>query len=397
MAQLDKTFPTMDCSICILAPKMIECFRHKNIALLTYSEVKEVSGSVGNFKVKVLKKPRFIDETKCTGCGECTQKCPVRIPNEFELGLEKRGAAYLPFLQAVPLIATIDKENCLYFQRGVCKICQRFCQADAVDFDQKPEEITLDVSAIIVATGLDLFDSSTIEEYGYKKFGNVITSLEFERLVNASGPTRGKLMRPSDKKKPRSIAFIQCVGSRSLRGGLPYCSSVCCMYATKEAILVREHEPESTVNIFHLDLRVFGKGFQEFVNRAENNWNVKYIRGLPGEITEDPKTGDLTIWHEDMAGKGVMKTVTDIVVLCPALIPNQGNKELASVLGIQLNELGFFKSKDALFTPLDTNVPGIFICGYCQGPKDIPESVSDASGTVARAMEAIMTDNSISS
>ncbi len=225
----------------------------------------------------------------------------------------------------------------------------------------------------------------------------MITSLEFERLVNASGPTRGKLMRPSDKKKPRSIAFIQCVGSRSLRGGLPYCSSVCCMYATKEAILVREHEPESTVNIFHLDLRVFGKGFQEFVNRAENNWNVKYIRGLPGEITEDPKTGDLTIWHEDMAGKGVMKTVTDIVVLCPALIPNQGNKELASVLGIQLNELGFFKSKDALFTPLDTNVPGIFICGYCQGPKDIPESVSDASGTVARAMEAIMTDNSISS
>ncbi|UCE29686.1 MAG: CoB--CoM heterodisulfide reductase iron-sulfur subunit A family protein, partial [Candidatus Bathyarchaeota archaeon] len=243
MAQLDKTFPTMDCSICILAPKMIECFRHPNIKLFTCSEIKEVAGSVGNFKAKVLTSPRFVETDKCTGCGVCIEKCPVKVPNEFDMGMGKRKAAYMLFPQAVPRIATIDKDHCLFFQKGVCKICEKFCQAHAINFDQKAEEITLDISSIVLATGLELHDPTSITEYGYKRYKNVLLSLEFERLINASGPTRGELLRPSDKKHPHRIVFIQCVGSRTQQKGLPYCSSVCCMYATKEAILVREHDP----------------------------------------------------------------------------------------------------------------------------------------------------------
>ncbi|KPV62007.1 MAG: CoB--CoM heterodisulfide reductase iron-sulfur subunit A [Candidatus Bathyarchaeota archaeon BA2] len=390
MAQLDKTFPTMDCSICILAPKMIECFRHPNIKLLTYSEVEEVSGSAGNFTVKVLRNPRFVDESKCTGCGTCMQKCPIKVPNEFEMGLGMRRAIYLPFPQAVPRVATIDKDNCLYFQKGVCKICEKFCQANAVDFDKKPEELTINVSAIIIATGFNLFNPSIIGEYGYKQYKNVITSLELERLVNASGPTGGKLLRPSDGKEPNEIAFIQCVGSRSQRKKcFPYCSSVCCMYATKESIILKEHKPEVEVYIFYIELRVFGKGFQEFVTRAREEWDVEYIRGRPDEIIEDPKTRDLIVRYEDTLDRKVKELKVGLVVLCPALIPNDSNTKLEKILGAELDEHGFFKSKDPLFAPVDTNVPGIFICGYSQGPKDIPESVAQSSGAAARAAEVI--------
>ena len=388
MAQLDKTFPTMDCAICILAPKMIECLRHPNIRLLTYSEVEGISGSVGNFSVKVVKNPRFIDEAKCTGCGVCSDKCPIGVPNEFDMGLAKRRAIYVPFPQAVPLVSTIDKDNCLYFKKGVCKICQKFCSADAIDFDQKPQKITLNVPAIIIASGFNLFDPSAIKEYGYGRCENVLTSLELERLINASGPTRGKLLRPSDNETPRKIGFIQCVGSRDQKG-FPYCSSVCCMYATKEAILIREHDPESEVYIFYNNLKVFGKGFQEFVSKAEESWGVKYVRAIPGEVVEDSETGDLVVWYEDTIENVTTNINLDLVVLCPALIPKLTNQELADILGIETDEYGFFKSKDSLLAPLDTNVPGVFICGYCQGPKDIPESVAEASGAAARVAETI--------
>jgi len=388
MAQLDKTFPTMDCSICILAPKMIECLRHPNIRLLTCCEAKEVDGSAGNFTVKVLKNPKFVDEAKCTGCGICSEKCPIKVPNEFDVELGKRKAIYIPFPQAVPLVSTIDKDHCLYFQKGVCKICQKFCQAGAIDFDQKPEVITLNVSAIIVATGFNLFDPSAIKEYGYKRYKNVLTSLELERLLNASGPTKGKLLRPSDNKTPRKVAFIQCVGSRSQKD-FPYCSSVCCMYATKEAILIRDHDPECEVNILYNDLKIFGKGFQEFVSRARDNWGVKYVRTLPGEITEDSETGDLTVWYEDTIENVTKNMKADLIILCPVLIPRLTNKELANILRLEIDEYGFFKSKDSLFAPVNTNVPGVFICGYCQGPKDIPESVAEASGAAARVAEVI--------
>lgn len=389
MAQLDKTFPTMDCSICILAPKMIECYRHPNVTLLSYSEVKDVSGSVGNFKVKILKKPRYVDEEKCTGCGTCATKCPIKVPNEFDMGLGIRKAIYIPFLQAAPLKYTIDKEHCLYFQKGVCRVCEKFCEAKAINFEQRPQEVELTVGAIIVATGFDLFDVRTISEYGYGKFKNVVTSLELERLVCASGPTKGRLQRLSDGRAPRRIAFIQCVGSRNLKSGVPFCSAVCCMYAAKEAILIRDHEPECEVYIFYNELRVFGKGFQEFIEGAQTRWGVKYVRAFPGDVMEDPKTGDLILSYEDTE-ENVMKAMrVDMVVLCPALIPSSTNKELANVLGLELDENGFFKCKHLLFNPVDVNVPGVFICGYCQSPKDIPDSVAQASAAAARAAEVI--------
>jgi len=384
MAQLDKTFPTMDCSICILAPKMIECFRHPNITLLTYSEVQEVSGSAGNFTVKILKKPRFINEERCTGCGVCAQHCPVEVPNEFDMGIGVRKAIYVPFPQAVPLKYTIDEEHCLK-----CRLCQRTCLAEAVDLDQKPEVVHLNVGAIVVATGFELFDVQRRSEYGYGKYQNVLISLEFERLLSASGPTGGHLLRLSDGRIPQRIAFIQCVGSRSLKGGVSFCSSACCMYATKEAILIREHEPECEVYIFYNELKVFGKGFQDFVTRAQNYWGVKYVRALPGEVVEDSKTGDLTLWYEDTRENVTKSIKADIVVLCPALVPRAANKEVGVILGLDLDEHGFFKPKDTIFAPVDTKVPGVFVCGYCQSPKDIPESVAQASAAAARAAEVM--------
>jgi len=281
MAQLDKTFPTMDCSICILAPKMVDVARHSRITLLTNSEVQDVSGTVGSFHVKVLKKPRFVDEKKCIGCGVCATKCPIKRPNTFDMGLGTRKAIYVPFPQSVPLVYTIEKEHCLYFTKGICRVCEKFCEAEAVNFDQKEEIIEVDAGAIIVATGYDTYDPSTLKEYGYGKYKNVLNSMELERLLSASGPTGGKLARPSDNKVAHKIAFIQCVGSRSLKGDYPYCSSVCCMYATKEATLIKEHERESKVYIFYTDIRAFGKGFREFVNRAKKEWGIEYFRAKP--------------------------------------------------------------------------------------------------------------------
>jgi heterodisulfide reductase subunit A len=387
MAQLDKTFPTMDCSICILAPKMIECLRHPNIELLTYSEVREVSGSAGNFVAKVLRKPRFIDVNKCTGCGECTEKCPVRVTSEFDMGMGKRKAIFMVFPQAVPRIAVVDKDNCLFFQKGVCRICEKLCQAHAVNFDQKTEEITLNVSSLILATGLESWNPASISEYGYGRHENVLLSLEFERLINASGPTHGEITRPSDGKKPRNIAFIQCVGSRSEREGFPYCSSVCCMYATKEAILVREHHPECTVHILYMDLRVFGKRFQEFVTRAKEEWGVNYVNGRAAVVIEDPMTQNLLIRYENVAEGEIEELWADLVVLCPALVPRKDNRALAKTLGIELDVDGFLKTKDPLLMPVETNVDGIFVCGYCQSPKDISESVTQASAAASKATE----------
>ncbi len=387
MAQLDKTFPTMDCSICILAPKMIECLRHPNINLLTCTEVKEVAGSAGNFKVKILKNPRFVDADKCTGCGVCAEKCPVKVPSEFDMGMGTRKAIYMAFPQAVPRITAIDENHCLYFQKGVCKVCEKFCPAHAINFNQKREEATLDVSSIILATGLKLYDPASISEYGYKRYKNVLLSLELERLINASGPTRGELLTPSSSKHPRRVAFIQCVGSRALQKGLPYCSSVCCMYATKEAILIREHEPTCEVYILYTDLRVFGKRFQEFVSTAKEERSVKYVNGRVALIVEDPATKDLLIRYENIAEGKLKELRADLVVLCPALMPREDNKHLAEILNIKLNEYGFFETKDSLLMPVETSVEGVFVCGYCQAPKDIAESVTQASAAAARAAE----------
>jgi heterodisulfide reductase subunit A len=388
MAQLDKTFPTMDCSICILAPKMIEVAHHSNVHLLTYSEVKEVKGSVGNFKVKVTRKPRYVDEAKCTGCGICTEKCPIEAPSEFDENIGARKAIYMPFPQAVPRIMTINKEDCMD-----CGICEKVCPSQAINREQKPQEIELDVGAIVVATGFDIFDCSMIPQYGYPQFKNVITAMELERLLCASGPTGGHLIRPSDGRIPRSIAFIQCVGSRDRRDwiGHPYCSSICCKYAVKDAVLIKEHEPDSLVTIFYIDMRAFGKGFQEFVNRAKSEFGVEFVRSNPGELREDPTTNNLTISFEDPVTRTVQDVKYDLVILSPALIPSAGIKELAKMLGIKLDNYGFLKLLDPVKKPLDTTVPGIFAAGYCLGPKtgDIPDSITQGSAAAGRVAQVL--------
>ncbi len=385
MAMLDKTFPTLDCSLCILTPKMVDVARHPNITLLAYCELLDVKKAEKGFEVRVLKKPRYVDESKCTGCGLCMEKCPVRVPSEFEQGLGMRRAIYMPFPQAVPRKATIDPDHCLYLTRGKCRVCERVCPAGAIDFEQKPQEITLHVGAIIVATGFRLVDISGLSEYGFGRFKNVITALQLERLINAAGPTGGELVRPSDGRRPRRVAFIQCVGSRDKRLGNPYCSRVCCMYAAKNAVLLREHWPEMEVVIYYMDLRAYGKGFEEFVERAREEFGVKFVRGRVARIEEDPATRNLWLSVEDTETGRVTHEEFDLVVLSVGLAPAEGSERLAKLLGLKMDEYGFFEGPDPKGNPT-TGVEGVFICGCAAGPKDIPDSVAEAS---AAAMQAV--------
>ena len=386
MAQLDKTFPTNDCSICILSPKLADCFRHDNITLHTLSEVKNVTGKMGDFVVKLRKYARFVKEDECVNCGECVAKCPVKVPDEFDMELRKREAIYPYYLQGVPSVMTIDRENCLYLTRGVCRICEKFCTRNAIDFEQEDKDVTLHVGAIIVATGFDPFDPSEIPQYGYKRYRNVVTSLEYERLICASGPTGGHLTRSSDKKPAKNLAFIQCVGSRDLKNN-SYCSSVCCMHATKEAMLAYEHDPKVESHIFYMDLRAAGKGFQKYVARGEQEYNISYVRGRVAKITEDRNENPI-VWYEETRSSKTKKMTVDLVVLATSLVPKKDVEELAKVLGVELDEYNFFKTD--LLNPLDTTRPGIFVCGCCREPTDIPESVAQASGTAERAAEIVM-------
>lgn len=393
MAQLDKTFPTNDCSICILAPKMIECASHPNVNLLTYSEIQEVKGNLGDFSVKVLRKARFVDEELCTGCGDCAAKCPAKVKDEFDMGLRQRRAAYLPFLQAIPRVYTIDREHCIYLLKGKCGLCRDVCQAGAIDFEQKDKVRKLKVAAIVLATGFDPYDISSLKEYGYGSAANVITALQFERMLSASGPTNGSIRRPSDDKPPGRLAFIQCVGSRDERSR-PYCSAVCCMHATKEAMLAREHHPDLESFIFYTDLRAVGKRFQEYVTRAKDECRVTYIRARPGAVLEESDTENPTIQYEETTAREVKKMEVDMVILCQALVPSDGNGEIAQKLGIGLDDYGFVKIPDRLNYPVDTGVSGIFACGFCQNPQDIPDSVIQASGAAARVAECVMGNGS---
>ena len=394
MAQLDKTFPTNDCAICILAPKMIECARHKNVHLLTYSEILSTEGQIGNFHVRVSKKPRYVDSERCTGCNECVEKCPRRVPDEFNVELSRRRAIYLPFPQAVPRVMTIDADHCLYLtdlEKDRCRLCEDVCQAGAIDWEQKEEILELNIGAIIVATGFDPYDVSLLGEYGFNRFPNVITSLQYERLISASGPTSGELKRPSDGEHPNTIAFIQCVGSRDVNYN-PFSSSVCCMFATKEAILANEHHPELKTYIFYTDLRAGGKRFQEYITRAREDYQVTYIRGRPGAISEDTDTGNPIVRYEDTTTRLVQEIEVDLVVLCQALVPRHGSETFAEALGVRMDEHGFVVIPERLTKPVDTSVPGIFACGYCQSPQDIPDSVTQASGVAARVAELLVTE-----
>lgn len=379
MSQLDKTFPTLDCSMCILAPKMVDVGKHDNIELLSYAEVKDVDGYIGNFKVSVEKKPRYIEEDICTGCGTCSDVCPIEIPNYFDEGMGMVKACYIPFPQAVPLVTTIDKDYCID-----CKLCDQVCGNGAINHDQEPEEIELEVGTIIVATGFDPYDPTEKKEWSYEDAANVITGLELERLINASGPTQGHVKKPSDGETPKSVAFIQCVGSRDDQIDKPYCSRVCCMYAMKNAQLIKDHEPDTEVAIYYMDIRAFGKGFEEFYKRSQEKYGIKFIRGRPATVLENPDQ-TLTIRAEDtMLGK-VTEYNYDMVVLSVGLQPPEGSGELRQTIGLSQSADGFLMEAHPKLRPVDTLTDGVYLAGVAQGPKDIPDSVAQASGAAARA------------
>ncbi len=385
MAQIDKTFPTMDCSICILAPKMSDAGRHPKIELLANSEIVEVSGYIGNFKVKVKKKPRYIKK-ECTACGDCVKVCPVEVPNEFEEGLTYRKAIYIPFAQAVPALYLIDEKSCLGIGDNTCAKCKEVCGPDAINFTAKEEIVELDVGTIIVATGVDVFEPTALTEYGYMKFPNVITSMEFERIINAGGPTGGHLTRPSDMKLPKNVAFIQCIGSRSLsdKKGHAYCSNVCCMNTIKDCLLIKEHWPEIKLYVFYMDIRAFGKGFEDLYKRAKQA-GVVFIRGLPGEVTENSKNHNLILVGEDLTSNKFYKMETEMLVLSVGIEPRADSSVIQRLLTLSKTSDGFFMEAHPKLRPVDTPTGGVFLAGCAEGPKDIKDSVTQASAAAGRA------------
>jgi heterodisulfide reductase subunit A len=386
MAQLDKTFPTNDCSTCILSPKMADCARHPNITMYTLSQVQAVSGEAGDFAVQVLRKARYVDERACTACGDCAKVCPIVKPDEFQLGLSTRRAIYIPFAQAVPRAYLSNLDDCLGKDVIVCGRCIEACQKGCIDFDQEDEVIELSVGAIVLAVGMETFDPAPLTEYGYTRYENVITGLEFERLICANGPSGGHLIRLTDRKEPESIGFVQCVGSRNLKYQR-FCSSVCCMHATKEAILAREHIPDVSSYIFYTDLRASGKGFREYIDRAQREYGVEYIRSRVAQIEEDGD-GRLIFHYEDAATFRPQQRKVDLAVLATSLIPAPDIAALSKLLDLELDEYGFLRT-DPL-SPADTTRRGVLACGCCRGPADIPRSVAQASGAAARAAQYAM-------
>ncbi len=381
MAQLDKTFPTNDCSMCILAPKLVTAGRHPNIQLITHSELKEVKGKVGNFEATILKRPRLVNMEKCTGCGICAQNCPIEVLNEFDANKGIRKAVYVPFPQAVPLKYAIDQDNCIK-----CRLCQKVCPANAVDFDQQPETVKINVGSIILAPGFEEFDPCLKTEYGYRRYLNVVSSIEFERIMNASGPYGGKIMRPSDGKIPRRIAFIQCVGSRDAKLENNYCSAACCMYTIKEAVIAKEHSSVPLdCTIFYMDMRAHGKEFDAYYNRAKGEWGVKFVRSRVASVTENPLTENVSIHY--VVDEEPKTEDFDMIVLSVGMQPPKKVGQLAEILGIKLNNYNFCQTN--IFTPLETSKPGIFVCGAFSSPKDIPESVAQSSGAASKAMGII--------
>ena len=385
MIQLSETFPTLDCSSCIMTPKMVEVSKHPKIKLMTYSEVQDVTGYVGNFKVKILKKPTYVDPDKCNLCDECTKVCPIVVPNEFDLGLTGRRAIYIPFPQAIPASYTLDDRACPDpFTTLACGKCAAVCKVKAIDYDQKPEIIEEEVGAIIVATGFDLYDKENIAEYGYGKYADVLDGLQFERLCSASGPTGGKVLRPSDHKEPKEVVFIQCSGSRDPENHCAYCSKVCCMYTAKHAMLYKHHVHDGQAYVFYIDIRSGGKGYEEFVQRAVEEDGVVYLRGKVSKIFEDK--GKVIVWGVDtLTGKPV-EIAADMVVLAQAMRPSKGAQELAKKLKVALDKDGFLSEAHPKLRPLESVTSGMFLAGAAQAPKDIPEAVAQASGAAAKAV-----------
>ena len=394
MAQLDKTFPTLDCSACILTPKMVEASAHKNITLYTYSEVEEVSGFVGDFTATIRKKARSVDASKCTGCGACMEKCPSKkTPSEFNRALNTRTAIYTPFAQAIPNVPVIDREACIKFQTGKCGLCEKVCRAGAVDYTQQDELITEKYGAIVVATGFDVIDVTPFGEYAYAQSADVITSLELERIMNAAGPTKGHLERLSDGRAPRHIVFIQCVGSRCADEprGKSYCSKICCMYTAKHAMLIRDKYPDVRVTVFYIDVRTPGKNFDEFYRRAAEEYGVQYIKGQVGKVLPEPD-GTLIVRGVDMLDNRRLDISADMVVLAAAIEPSEGVRRIATMLTASIDTNNFLTEAHPKLRPVESPTAGVFLSGVCQGPRDIPETVAQAGAAAVKVIGLLAKD-----
>ena len=394
MTQIDKTFPTLDCAACILTPKMVDVAQNDKIRVFAYSQVEAVKGFVGNFNVTIRKKARFVDETKCTGCGLCTEKCPQKkVPNEFNLGLDNRRAIYIPFAQAVPKIATIDADYCTMLKSGKCGVCSKVCTAGAIDYKQTDELIEEKYGAIVVATGFNPISMDKFDEFAYSKSPDVVTSLEYERLMNAAGPTGGTLLRPSDGTHPKTIVFVQCVGSRCDGGekGKPYCSKICCMYTAKHAMLTREKYPDTDVYVFYIDVRTPGKNFDEFYRRAVEDYDVHYVKGMVGKVT--PENGKLKVQASDLLANRQMHIDADMVVLAAAIEPDESARPLATMLTASMDTNDFFTEAHPKLRPVESPTAGVFLSGACQGPKDIPETVAQAGAAAGKVIGLLVKDH----
>ena len=384
MSQLSETFPTLDCSQCILTPRMVEVAQHPNITLYTYAELESLEGFIGNFKARIRKKSRSLDEKLCTGCGLCTTKCPSKkIPSEFNTGLGHRTAIYVPFPQAVPNKPVIDREHCTYYTKGRCKICEKVCPTKAIRFDQEDQIVEHEVGAVVAATGFTVKDADFFPEYGYGKYKDVVNGLQFERLLSASGPTLGEVLRPSDGKVPEKVVFIACAGSRDPAKGIEYCSKICCMYTAKHAMLYKHKVHHGEAYVFYMDIRAAGKGYDEFTRRAIEEDRVHYIRGRVSRVYE--RNGKLIVQGADTLLNAMpVEIEADMVVLASAGVANDGAEALAQKLHISYDGHKFFAEAHPKLRPVETNTAGIFLAGACQSPKDIPESVGQASGTAAK-------------
>jgi heterodisulfide reductase subunit A len=384
MSQLSETFPTLDCSQCILTPRMVEVAQHSNITLYTYAELESLEGFIGNFKAKIRRKSKSIDEKLCTGCGLCTTKCPVKkIPSEFNEGLGNRPAIYVPFPQAVPNKPVIDRLNCTYYIKGKCRVCEKVCPTQAIRFDQEDQIVETEIGAIVLATGFTVKQPDFFPEYGYGKYPDVITGLQFERLASASGPTLGEIRRPSDGKIPEKIVFVACAGSRDQAKGIPYCSKICCMYIAKHAMLYQHKVHGGKSYVFYMDIRAGGKMYEEFVRRAIEDDGVNYIRGRISKIYE--KNGKLIVCGADTLLNAMPVEIdADMVVLATAGVANDGAEELAQKLHVSYDSYHFFAEAHPKLKPVETNTAGIFLAGACQAPRDIPESVAMASGAAVK-------------
>lgn len=394
MAQLDKTFPTLDCSACILTPKMVDAAQHENITLYTYSEVEKVSGFVGNFDVTISKKARSVKADMCSGCGLCTEKCPSRkTPSEFDMNLKNRGAIYIPFAQAIPKVPVIDRDACLKFKTGKCGICSMVCPCDAIDYTQQDELITEKYGAIVLATGFELLPLDKFGDLGWGVSKDVISSLQLERLTNAAGPTEGHLVCPSSGKEPKSVVIVSCVGSRdTTERGKTYCSKICCMYNAKHAMYIREKYPNVDVTVFYIDVRTPGKGFDEFQRRAVEEYGVHYVRGQVGKVVVDGD-GKLTVFASDLNSGRHLMLFPDLVVLAAAVKPAPDARKLATMLTASIDNDDFYVEAHPKLRPVESPTAGVFLSGMCQGPKDIPETVSQAGAAAAKVIGLLAKDH----